>query len=121
MSGPHLERKHRIGGESMKKAKYIGMGAVLTILLAGTLWGAAEIFGVRAEASARGGALLVLDKEFYEALNGGSNGRTYSSDKNREYLRQISVSTKYMVETNFRILEQQERMIQLLESIAGKK
>ena len=105
----------------MKKAKYIGMGAVLTILLACTLWGAAEIFGVRAEASARGGALLVLDKEFYEALNGGSNGRTYSSDKNREYLRQISVSTKYMVETNFRILEQHERMIQLLQSIAGKK
>lgn len=97
------------------------MGMVLTILFAFALWGASEIFGVRAEASARGGALLVLDREFYEALNGDSKGRTYSSDKNREYLRQISVSTRYMVETNFRILEQQERMIQLLQSLAGKK
>ena len=111
-------RKER---QFMKRAKYIGLGVVMTILFAFTLWGVAEIIGVRAEASARGGALLVLDKEFYEALNGGSSGKTYSSDKNREYLRQISVSTKYMVETNFRILEQQERMIQLLQSIAGKK
>ena len=106
----------------MKKVKdIIGLGVALTILLASILWGATEILGLNAEASPRGGTLLLLDKEFYEALQEDSKTNTYSTDKNREYLRQISVSTKYMVETNFRILEQQERIIQLLQFLAEKK
>ena len=57
---------------------------------------------------------IELTEEFYRALrNEGS--RTYSTERQDEYLRQIAVSTKFMVETNLRIIEQQARMIELLE------
>jgi hypothetical protein len=63
---------------------------------------------------------VILTRDFYNELRnaGGSGGRTYSNDKSHEYLRQISVSSKFMVETNFQILKQQEKIIQLLESLS---
>ncbi|RLB36955.1 MAG: hypothetical protein DRH12_15015 [Deltaproteobacteria bacterium] len=65
------------------------------------------------------GVYLDIDKEFYEALKaeGGVQSKTYSNDMNQEYLRQIAVSTRFMVETNFRIIRNQERIIQLLETL----
>lgn len=69
---------------------------------------------------------LRIDKEFYDALNNdGQNGKkVYSNNpntKSEEYLRQIAVSTKYMVETNIEILKQQEQIIKLLQTISEEK
>ena len=67
---------------------------------------------------------LELTKEFYEALKNESsrNSKTYSNNPSVEYLKQISISTRFMVETNLKIIEQQERIIQLLHSLEnGKK
>ena len=69
---------------------------------------------------------LRIDKEFYDALNDdGQNGKkTYSNNPNSksdEYLRQIAVSTKYMVETNIEILKQQDQIIKLLQTISEEK
>jgi hypothetical protein len=69
---------------------------------------------------------LRIDKEFYDALNNnGQNGKkVYSNNpngKSEEYLRQIAVSTKYMVETNIEILKQQEQIIRLLQTIGEEK
>ena len=69
---------------------------------------------------------LRIDKEFYDALNNdGQDGKkVYSNDPNAksdEYLRQIAVSTKYMVETNIEILKQQEQIIKLLQMISEEK
>jgi hypothetical protein len=36
------------------------------------------------------------------------------------HLRQIAISTRFMVETNLQILRQQEKMIELLEEIRSK-
>jgi hypothetical protein len=61
-----------------------------------------------------------MTKDFYEALkkNGSNSKRVYGSKMSDEYLRQISVSTKFMAETNLQIIKQQEQVIRLLESIS---
>ena len=58
-----------------------------------------------------------LTEDFYRALQseGDSGNRVYGDRKSDEYLRQIAVSAKFMVETNLRLLETQERIIELLE------
>ena len=65
------------------------------------------------------GVYLKLTREFYESLNNENN--TYSNDKSAEYLREISISSKFIVETNLQIIKQQEEIIGLLETIADKK
>ncbi len=60
------------------------------------------------------GVYIKLTKDFYDSLKSSGN-ITYSNDPSIEYLRQIAVSTKFMVETNLQILKQQEKIIQLLE------
>jgi len=64
------------------------------------------------------GVYLKLTKEFYEALKAeGEEGvKVYSNDPSKDYLRQIAVASRYMVETNLQILKNQERIIKLLES-----
>jgi len=63
---------------------------------------------------------LQLTEDFYRALR-DEGAKTYSTDRSDEYLRQIAVSTRFMVETNLRLLQQQERIIQLLEDLQAKK
>lgn len=71
----------------------------------------------------RDGVYINLTEDFYRALREESDRQstTYSTDKSNEYLRQIAVSTKFVVETNLQIIKQQEQMIRLLESIDKKK
>ena len=65
------------------------------------------------------GVYIDLTKEFYEALKaeGNAGNKTYTNDISQEYLRQIAISAKFMVESNLRILENQQRIIELLESV----
>jgi len=64
------------------------------------------------------GVYIDLNKEFYEALQGGTTTtRTYTSDPQQDYLRRIAVSTEYIVKTNLTVIQQQERIIMLLESL----
>jgi hypothetical protein len=64
-----------------------------------------------------------LNKDFYEALKGEANGgsKVYSNNPSEDYLRQIAVSSRFMVETNLQILKQQEQMIQMLQTLLEKK
>jgi hypothetical protein len=64
------------------------------------------------------GVYIDLNKDFYEALQGGTTTtRTYTSDPQQDYLRRIAVSTEYMVKTNLTVIQQQEKIIMLLESL----
>lgn len=68
------------------------------------------------------GVYINLTQEFYEALrnNGYEGSKTYSNDPSTDYLKQIAISTRFMVETNLQILRHQEKMIRLLENLQGK-
>ena len=65
------------------------------------------------------GVRIELTREFYEALQqeGGTGSRTYSNDPRNDYLRRIAVSSEFAVKTNLTIIQQQERIIQLLEGL----
>jgi hypothetical protein len=98
-------------------------GAAALALLAGvllgvTLWSPAGVCGEDGvpKYALPEGVYIDLTKDFYEALKGEglSGSRTYSNDLSEEYLKQIAVSTRFMVETNFEVLRQQERLMQLL-------
>lgn len=69
------------------------------------------------------GVYINLTEDFYRALREGSDGSTttYRTNQSEEYLRQIAVSTKFMVESNFQILKQQEQLIRLLEALNKKR
>lgn len=59
---------------------------------------------------------LQLTEDFYRALR-SEGTKTYATGSSDEYLRQIAVSTRFMVETNLQLLQQQKRIIQLLEAL----
>lgn len=72
---------------------------------------------------AHSGIFLKLTEDFYRALQEESREgtRTYGTDRSDEYLREIAVSAKFMVETNLHILKQQETIIRLLEALNSKR
>jgi hypothetical protein len=61
------------------------------------------------------GVYLDLNRDFYQALKEDGGTKSYSNDMSLNYLREISIATRFMVETNLQILKSQERLIQLLE------
>ncbi|MBN2125245.1 MAG: hypothetical protein JW821_13190 [Deltaproteobacteria bacterium] len=65
------------------------------------------------------GVYIELTKDFYQALRdeGATGTRVYSNDPSAEYLKQISISARFMVETNLQILRQQEEVLRLLRSL----
>ena len=68
------------------------------------------------------GLYIELNKDFYEALKEEDTGRTkvYSNNPSEEYLRQIAISSRFIVETNLQIIRQQENMIELLQTLLEK-
>ena len=69
------------------------------------------------------GVYINLTKEFYEALTetGHKGRKLYSNDPETAYLKQIAISSRFMVETNLQILKQQESIIKLLHSVLEPK
>lgn len=61
-----------------------------------------------------------LTESFYRALQ-AEGSKTYSTDKSEAYLRQIAVSARYAVESNLKIIQQQDRIIELLEKLNQSK
>lgn len=61
-----------------------------------------------------------LTESFYRALR-NEGTKTYTTNKSEEYLRQIAISSRYAVETNLKIIKQQEHIIELLETINNEK
>lgn len=95
-------------------------GCLLGAILLGQVFnGFSQDLGARFPASE--GVYVDLTSDFYKALReeGGANTRNYTNDMSLTHLREISISTRFMVETNLQVLKNQERIIRLLES--GRK
>lgn len=95
--------------------------SLLGILLLGQGFLFAQVAGSRKPVP--NGIWLELNKDFYEALKGESSGgnKVYNNNPSEDYLRQIAVSSRFMVETNLQILKQQEDMIQMLQTLLEEK
>ena len=101
-------------------AKVLSISAVVLTLGCGiTVYSIAKDSETNRERDLPDGVYLKLTREFYESLR--DNNNTYSNDKSTEYLREISISSKFIVESNLQIIRQQEEIIRLLKTIADKK
>jgi len=101
-------------------------GFFFGVILMGPLTARAEASGEKAkfpDGGFRPGVYLHMTRDFYEALKQeGQVGTTvYSNQMSTEYLRQIAISARFMVESNFQILKQQERIIELLQAQPNAK
>jgi hypothetical protein len=92
------------------------VGAVFTLCLFGFIGKVA----VAADGQVRH-IEVELSESFYRALDAEGANKTYRTDTSEEYLRQIAVSTRFVVESNLKIIKQQDRIIELLEAIQKKK
>ena len=112
-------------GEMMKSLKKTGAIFLAGSILGMILWGSTIVNSQDTDSKINlpEGVYIELTKDFYEALKEESyRGTTsYSNDPSTEYLKQISISSRFMVETNLHILKQQERIIQLLHSLLEDK
>ena len=67
------------------------------------------------------GIFIQLSEDFHREMGAyGDNTRTLSTDMSETYLRQIAVASRYTVETNLTIIQQQQRIIELLEAQSGE-
>jgi len=64
-----------------------------------------------------------LSEGFYEALRreAQEGARVYTNDPSTEYLKEIAVSTRFMVQTNLEILRGQEEMNRMLRRLLERK
>jgi hypothetical protein len=109
----------------MKIFKF-GKGSLILISLLGLLLlGQGFLFaqGVGSKKRIPNGIWIELNRDFYEALKGETTdgSKVYSNNASEDYLRQIAVSSRFMVETNLQILKQQEKMIQMLQTLQKGK
>jgi hypothetical protein len=122
---PYARRKDKLVEDIMsgwrKTLLYLGMVGLAAVFLYGDRETAAD--NVSQQYRLPKGVYVDLSREFYEALRGIPNGgeKRYTNSPGDEYLRQIAVSSTFMVRTNLQLLKQQERIIQLLESIRDRE
>lgn len=98
----------------LKTLRYLLPGFIAAIVLAGFYTAHAKDRGPSAGGKTK--VEVQLTESFYRALR-AEDGKTYSTGKSDEYLRQIAVASKYAVETNLKVIENQQRIIQLLEAM----
>jgi hypothetical protein len=114
-----------MGDDVMKRLKIRRRSIIAVSLLGFLLLG--QGFLLTQEAGSRRpvpkGIWIELNKDFYEALKGESTdgSKVYSNNPSEDYLRQIAVSSRFMVETNLQMLKQQEEMIQMLQTLLEGK
>ncbi|MFH1488986.1 MAG: hypothetical protein ABII06_08790 [Pseudomonadota bacterium] len=106
---------------SWKKGFFLLGFLVMGAVLGQSVSGSAEEVGSKNRVPE--GVYIDMTRDFYETLRneGGAGAKVYSNDPSSEYLKQISISARFMVETNLQILKHQEEMIRLLQSLSDKK
>ena len=105
-------------GEIMKNIGFFFAGAILGVIIFTSTTAYSQDPGYQIPE----GVYIKLTKEFYDALKdtNSAGAKVYTNDPSTEYLKQIAISTRFIVKTNFQILKQQERMIELLQSLQTK-
>lgn len=109
----------------MKKSRQAIIFFVAGSLMGIILWDFVMLYAKDTNATTRlpNGIYMELTKEFYEAMldQGPGGAKTYSNDPSNRYLKEIAISSRFMVETNLQILKQQETLIQMLRSFLEEK
>ena len=99
---------------------YLIAGLVWLTLLAVPSWGNPPP-NARYWAGGRQSPLVVLNGEWFQAMEkyANSNGTVYG-DRTEFYLEKIATTEKFVVKTNLTLIEQNEKIIQLLEDLKSQ-
>lgn len=60
---------------------------------------------------------VVLSGEFFQAMKKLANSGVVTGDPQQQYLEQIAVAQRFMVKTNLTLIQQNEKIIHLLEEL----
>lgn len=106
----------------MKPSLLTALFAAVICLLALSPHASVDVYGGDSQNLPRG-VYLELTKDFYETLRdeGDRGAKVYSNDPSAQYLKEIAVSSRFMVQTNLEILRQQEAMNEMLRRLLEKK
>ena len=61
--------------------------------------------------------VVVLSGEFFQAMDKLSNSGVVSGDRQEMFLEQIATAERFVVKTNLTLIEQNEKVIKLLEDL----
>ena len=61
--------------------------------------------------------VVVLSGEFFQAMENLSNSGVVSGDRQELFLEQIATAQRFVVKTNLTLIEQNEKIIRLLEDL----
>lgn len=98
------------------------IGALLVMVLVGLLtlpssWGNPNpSAGFRGQG--RQSPVVILSGEFFQAMDKLANSGVVSGDRQELFLEQIATAQKFVVKTNLTLIEQNEKIIRLLEEMA---
>jgi hypothetical protein len=62
--------------------------------------------------------VVILSGEFFQAMDKLANSGVVSGDRQELFLEQIATAQKFVVKTNLTLIEQNEKIIRLLEELA---
>lgn len=107
----------------------LGMGALLCLLLAVFLLITLVVPPSQGDESPEGSrhrgvygkrSYVILSGEFFEAMEKLAKSGIVTGDRQEQLLEQIAVAQRFTVRTNLALMEQNERIIRLLEEIRNQ-
>ena len=95
----------------------------LGFIVLGAAWAvlAATLLLTPSQAGVDKSPYVILSGEFLEAMQKLSGAGITYGDRQEPLLQQIALSNQYVVKTNLTLIQQNERIIQLLEEISRKR
>jgi hypothetical protein len=96
------------------------IGMIWLTLLSVPSWGQTPPAAAKYRGFGRQGPFVVLDGDFFKAMekfsNSNSNDVVYG-DRQEYFLEQIAIAQKLVVKSNLALIEQNEKIIRLLEDL----
>jgi hypothetical protein len=106
---------------SLAYGKIQAVGGMVALLLWLGLSPAPVFAGTAAGEAANPDLHVVLSREFFEAMSKLSQDGTAYGDRQEVWLQKIAVAGQFAVKTNLTLIQQQERIIRLLEELARQR
>ncbi|MGQ9687342.1 MAG: hypothetical protein ACUVXF_00925 [Desulfobaccales bacterium] len=66
-------------------------------------------------------SVVILSGEFFQAMEKLAKSETVYGDRQEVFLEQIATAQRFLVKTNLALLEQNEKIIRLLEEISRQR
>jgi hypothetical protein len=109
-----MSRRKSAAGRS--KLAWLGLGAAWVILVALMLLPSSSV----SQTSPYKSPYIILNSEFADAINKLKGSTVTYGDQQESLLKEIALTNQYLVKSNLTLVQQNERIIQLLEEINRK-